>query len=281
MIIAILVVLGLCAGSFVNALVWRLREQETHAETKNHDKKYLERLSILRGRSMCPHCHHELTARDLIPVLSWLSLGGKCRYCKKPISWQYPLVEVLTASLFVASYILWSVELEGAETLLFSIWLVLLTGLLALVVYDARWKLLPNRIMYPLGIIAGLYALIGVVRAERPLSALVGVILAILVGGGIFYVLFQLSKSKWIGGGDVKLGWVLGLIVGTPSKAFLLIFMASAGGSILSLPLLASGKLKRTSTIPFGPLLIGGAILTVLFGSDIIDWYQQAVLQLG
>jgi prepilin signal peptidase PulO-like enzyme (type II secretory pathway) len=105
MIIAVLVVLGLCFGSFANALVWRVHEQAGQAAKKKPDKKYLKQLSVAKGRSMCPNCKHELVAKDLIPVLSWLALGGKCRYCAKPISIQYPLVEVALASLFVVSYL--------------------------------------------------------------------------------------------------------------------------------------------------------------------------------
>src|SRR3954465_436221 len=103
MIIAVLVVLGLCLGSFVNALVWRLHEQEEGGSKKAAAKK----LSIIKGRSMCPHCKHALKPIDLIPVISWLSLRGKCRYCSKPISIQYPIVELSTALLFVVSYIWW------------------------------------------------------------------------------------------------------------------------------------------------------------------------------
>src|SRR5476651_645529 len=136
MIIVVLVVFGLCLGSFVNALVWRLHEQ---------DKKQAKNLSILNGRSMCPNCKHELAAKDLVPVLSWLSLRGKCRYCGKPISVQYPLVEMVTSGLFVASYLWWPEVLHGAQVAAFGLWLALLVGLMALLVYDLRWFLLPNR----------------------------------------------------------------------------------------------------------------------------------------
>lgn len=281
MIVLILVILGLCAGSFVNALVWRLHEQERLTDHKKANKKLLQRLSISRGRSMCPHCHHELAGKDLVPLFSWVVLKGKCRYCHKSISAQYPLVELACAGLFVASYVGWPAAIEGEQVTLFTIWLVLLTGLLALLVYDLRWLLLPNRIMYPLGGIALIYAFSGVLAADRPHHALLNVFFAVAIGGGIFYLLFQVSQGKWIGGGDVKLGWLLGLLVGSPAKAFLLLFLASFLGSLVSLPLLATGRLKRTSTIPFGPFLITAAIITVLFGTTILNWYRDSILLLG
>src|SRR4051794_11351319 len=96
---AILLFLGLCFGSFINALVWRVHEQEKGKKTRN--------LSILHGRSQCPHCGHELAAKDLIPVISWLLLKGKCRYCGQPISRQYPAVEATTSGWFLLSYYFW------------------------------------------------------------------------------------------------------------------------------------------------------------------------------
>jgi prepilin signal peptidase PulO-like enzyme (type II secretory pathway) len=273
-----LILIGLCFGSFVNALVWRVHEQEMEQTKKNPSKTQLQKLSITRGRSICPNCGHELASKDLIPLFSWLSLRGKCRYCRKPISVQYPLVEVTTAALFVASFSWWSTSITGTEIVAFAAWLAFLTGLMALLVYDLKWFLLPNRIMYPLVWLAGLYALIQIYNASNHLGALLNTILAVVVGGGIFYGLFQVSKGKWIGGGDVKLGWLLGLVAGTPGKAFLFIFLAAAIGSLISLPLLVSNRLKRTSVIPFGPLLIIGAVITVFFGSDILHWYRQTFL---
>ncbi|MEK7594128.1 MAG: prepilin peptidase [Patescibacteria group bacterium] len=279
MIIVALVIVGLCLGSFVNALVWRIHEQEEQAKSKKKsDKRYQARLSIAKGRSMCPDCKHELTAKDLVPVLSWLSLGGKCRYCKKPIPVQYPLVELVTACLFVASYIWWPESLEGAQMVVFGLWLAILTGLMALLVYDARWMLLPNRLVYPLTAVAGLQAVIAISLSDSPLTALINTLMAVVVGGGIFYVLFQVSAGKWIGGGDVRLGWLLGLIVATPAKSVLLIFLASILGTLVSLPLLLSKRMKRTSTIPFGPFLIAASIIVVLFGTDILSWYQSVFL---
>jgi leader peptidase (prepilin peptidase)/N-methyltransferase len=278
MVIIALVLLGLCFGSFVNALVWRIHEQEVESNKKRPRQDRLKQLSISKGRSLCPHCQHHLQFTDLIPLFSWIALKGKCRYCHKAISGQYPLVEAATALAFVASYIWWPEQVRGGEILVFGLWLAVLTGLIALLVYDLRWYLLPNRIMYPLFYLAGLMALLEVARANHPVAALINVAIAVAIGGGIFYILFQVSNGKWIGGGDVKLGWLLGLIVVTPGKAMLFIFLAASIGTIVSLPLLATKRLDRTSVIPFGPLLIIGGFIAVLFGSDILHWYRQAFL---
>lgn len=280
MIIAVLAVVGLCMGSFVNALVWRVHEQAEEHDKKRPNKKYLNRLSIRRGRSMCTHCHHELAARDLIPVVSWLQLHGKCRYCGKPID-DSPIVEVALAVLFVASYIWWPEAITGFQVPIFVLWLVLLVGLAALTVYDLRWMLLPNRLIYPLAVVAVVQAIIAVAGSAAPLNALWNAVAGVAVGGGVFYLLYQLSKGKWIGGGDVRLGWLLGLIAATPGRSLLLIFVASLAGSLVSVPLLSSGRLKRTSTVPFGPFLILGIVVVVLFGMSIGSWYQHTFMAVG
>lgn len=271
MIIAILILLGLCFGSFVNAFVWRLHEQH---KPKKQRKAGDKELSITKGRSMCVHCGHTLQTLDLIPVLSWLSLAGKCRYCKKSISPQYPLVELGTAALFVGSYFFWPNRLAGWENAAFALWLVCLTGFMALIIYDLRWMLLPNKIVFSLYGVAGLFIIAKLLSEKSPgpvLSALAGV----LIGGGIFYLLFTISKGKWIGGGDVKLGFLLGALVGGPANALLVLFLASLLGSALALPLVAAGRAKRTTRIPFGPFLIIAAIIVQLFGSALTAWYVK------
>ncbi|MDB5168685.1 MAG: hypothetical protein JWO41_41 [Candidatus Saccharibacteria bacterium] len=280
MIILMLAVYGVALGSFVNALVWRIHAQSKETAKKSPNSKQLDRLSISKGRSMCPHCKHELAAKDLVPVFSWLSLRGKCRYCKAPISVQYPIVELITGALFVASYLWWPNQLQGLEVGVFVLWLALLVGLIALLVYDLRWMLLPDRLVFPLTGLAALQALVAVTASDRPVVALINVVAAVAVGGGLFYVLFQVSAGKWIGGGDVKLGWLLGLSVGTPAKALLFIFLAALLGSLVSIPLVAVHKLKGKSVIPFGPFLIIAAIVTQLFGTAIIHWYRVTLIGL-
>jgi prepilin signal peptidase PulO-like enzyme (type II secretory pathway) len=272
MIIMVLVVFGLCLGSFINALIWRIHKQQ-----KIRAKKQKTKYSISKGRSMCVNCEHMLAASDLVPVFSWLMLGGRCRYCKKPISWQYPLVELSTAALFILSYIYWPDPLESFQIILFGLWLACLTGLVALVIYDLRWMLLPNRIIFPLYAVAAVIVLVQVLDASS-LQPLVQAVYGILIGGGIFYLLFQLSEGRWIGGGDVKLGFFLGALVGGPTHAALLLFIASLMGSVISLPLLATKKASKSTRIPFGPFLIISTIIVQLFGTTIIDWYQNLFL---
>lgn len=279
MVVTILFVLGLALGSFVNALVWRVHEQSLPRKKRAAPDKDL---SISRGRSMCPHCQHTLAWYDLLPVLSWVSLLGKCRYCRKSISWQYPLVEVVTALLFVGSYVFWPTTLSTQISVLipFVVWLISLVALMALLVYDTRWMLLPNRIVFPLIGIASVGTVITASLSDQPFHVAYMGLLGLLVAGGLFYVLFQVSNGKWIGGGDVKLGFALGLLLGGPVEAFLMLFTASILGLLFSLPALVLRKTKFSGKIPFGPFLIVATILVKLFGTAVIDWYKNTYLYL-
>jgi len=283
MIEVLLALLGLVFGSFVNALTWRIKEQvkvkDKKTKAKDESSNQSNDLSILHGRSMCPNCKHTLATKDLVPVLSWLQLKGKCRYCHTTISPQYPIVELTGLVLFLISYWWWPVSVHGSQIALFVIWLMISVGLLALFVYDLLWLILPNRIVYPLGCLAAVYGIVNIfVSGNGIFKGVLDLVLAVLIGGGIFYLLFQVSDGKWIGGGDVRLGWVLGLIAGTPGRSVLFIFIASIIGTLVSLPLLASNRLKKNSLIPFGPFLIVGLIITQLFGVSIIHWYTHILI---
>jgi prepilin signal peptidase PulO-like enzyme (type II secretory pathway) len=279
MIIVALGLLGLIFGSFVNALVWRLHEQDALVGKKGEAvAKRRQALSIAKGRSMCPHCSHELAAKDLVPVLSWLSLRGKCRYCHVPISGQYPLVELLTGALFVLSYAAWPLELHGVGLFRFVLWLVLMVGFMALMVYDVRWMLLPDRIVLSLTLLAALQTTV-VALSQANWAELYLPLFSATIIFGLFWGLFQVSKGGWIGGGDVKLAIVLGLLAGTPLRAFLVIFFASLIGTLASVPLFVRGKQGLKMHIPFGPYLLLATIVVVLYGTPIVNWYQNLVLQ--
>src|SRR6266567_3673363 len=144
-IVVLLVVVGLIFGSFVNALVWRLHEQQQLKSKKNVKGRAvkLRELSMWRGRSMCSKCHHPLAAKDLVPVASWLWLRGRCRYCNQKIE-DPPIVELAVPVLFVVSYLAWPAGLHSWSLVLFCFWLIFIVGFVALALYDFRWYELPN-----------------------------------------------------------------------------------------------------------------------------------------
>lgn len=264
MIYVVLVVFGLALGSFINALIWRIHEQESSKKKKTNVK-----LSITKGRSMCPSCKHELGAKDLIPVISWLSLGGKCRYCKKAISAQYPIVELLTAALFVFSY-----QYLPSQPVLY---LLALVGMIALFVYDLKWMILPDRIVFPMIGLAVAIKLVDFYREDFDLWQLGSAALGAFMLAGLFYALFMYSKGRWIGGGDVKLAIFIGILVG-PLGAYLTLMLASLFGSVVIVTLMALKVVKRSQPVPFGPFLIAATYIVLVFGEQIIDWYSNNFL---
>ncbi|HET9850064.1 MAG TPA: prepilin peptidase [Candidatus Saccharimonadales bacterium] len=259
-----LFILGVCLGSFVNALTWRLEKGK----------------DWVRGRSQCPHCGHQLAARDLVPLFSWLILRGRCRYCKQSISVQYPLVELAGGAVFCLSYIFWPANLDQAGNLiLFITWLVASVGLLALALYDLKYMLLPSKILYPIFFIAAagqLIYLIGFAPAKATYA--LGWLISVLIATGIFWLIFMVSKGRWIGYGDVRLGLVTGTLLHRPALAVLMIFLASLAGSVIAVPMLAIGKKTLSARIPYGPYLIAATFICLLFGPRLVDLYKQLLL---
>ena len=250
-------VLGLVVGSFLTVFVDRL-----------HDGR---RWAI--ARSECDTCNALLRPVDLVPVFSWLLSKGQCRYCKCSVSWRYPVIELTTAGAFIASYLFWSEPLVGLELVKFVAWLVFVTGFVALSVYDLRWFILPNKLIYPLLAIAGLMLSVETIFFDSGLSLVGNAALGALACGGLFYVIFQASKGRWIGGGDVKLGILLGILAGGFLEAVLLVLMASLLGLLVAIPLLVKKGLNFKMKLPFGPLLMAACVVVVLFGENILNWY--------
>ncbi len=263
-ILLALALLGLCFGSFVNALVWRLRK----------------RRNFVSERSECTHCHHVLAWYDLIPVLSWIQLRGKCRYCHKPID-DSPIVELMTAVLFIVSYVAWPFGFVGAGLILFGLWLGALVLLMALTVYDIRWQLLPDRLVWPLVVLGGVFGLIRFYgyHGHDISTVLLQMGGGVLVISGLYFVLHQVSRGAWVGFGDVKLNIFIGLILGW-QQALLAIFLANLIGMIVVLPGIVLKKMSGKSRIPFGPFLILACIIALLWGQSIIDWYLHSLLSL-
>lgn len=273
-------IFGLIIGSFLNAVIYRLSKNE----------------SVAKGRSYCPHCKHALTWKDLIPVVSFLSLGGKCRYCSKKISWQYPLVEIITAGLFVGIYSYQFSTGYAFALLQFLNWVNMLflwyvaCALVIIFAYDLKHYLIPDKILFPAIIVAFVYRLI-ISFGESWIFSLhwqfVGYLVAALVASGFFLGIFLISKGAWMGFGDVKLAILLGLLVGWPNilvALFLSFFFGAIIGVILMM-LSAYGrspegrqKIGFKSEIPFAPFLILGTAVALFWGNELIYWYTHVFI---
>ena len=261
----VLFAFGACIGSFLNVVILR-----------THSKK------TLGGRSQCPHCEHELQTLDLVPVISYLVLQGRCRYCQHKFSIQYPLVEFLTATLFVLLFL--HSPLQNAYTFLnlfeLLFFLFVAAVLVVVTVYDLRWGLIPNKIILPASIIAFIYQLlvfIANIKLGSLDSALLGFGLTLLTAfcvGLFFLLLIVATKGKGMGGGDLKLSVFIALALGFPLTIIALL-LAFLTGAVASVILLISGKKGLKSKIPFGPFLALGAVLSMLVGTNLWSLYLQ------
>lgn len=243
--------LGLCIGSFLNCFVYRLEHKKS-----------------IMGRSFCPHCKHTLSWLDLFPVFSFLCLAGKCRYCKKKISWQYPLVEFITATLFVLI-----AAIYGFDLLKLCFLFYIACALIIIFVYDLRHYIIPDRVLLPAIIISLLYRLAQVFNHGYILNY----IFAAIFASGFFGLIYFLSKGRWMGFGDVKLAILLGLLLGWPAIVVGL-FLSFLFGAVIGLTLMGLKKKGLKSEIPFGPFLITGTFVAMLWGSQIISWYFNLFL---
>jgi leader peptidase (prepilin peptidase)/N-methyltransferase len=192
-------------------------------------------------------------------------------------------MELGTALLFVASYIWWPVALaNGVEIAQFTLWLICGVMMVILFAYDVKWFLLPDRVVFPAITVAAVFALLEL--TQLPSNGLVGGVIslagALTVLSGLYLILWVASKGRWIGFGDVKLGIILGLLIGRWELAFLALFIANLIGCLIVLPGLITKTLSRTTQIPFGPMLIGGFLLAFLWGESIINWYLSTTVML-
>lgn len=247
---------GLAVGSFLNVVVWRVPRG----------------LSVVRPASACPSCSTPISARDNVPVLSWLLLRGRCRSCAARISARYPLVELATAVLFALTTS-WAVRQDQLAVLPALLYLVAIGVALALIDLDVRR--LPDAIVLPSYPVVG--ALLG-------LAALVehdgGAFVRALVGGAALWLLYFalcVARPGGMGFGDVKLAGVLGAYLGYAGWSALLVgaFAAFVLGGVVGVALLASRRGGRRSALPFGPFMLTGAGLGIAAGASLAHWYLQ------
>ncbi|HPF31190.1 MAG TPA: prepilin peptidase [Candidatus Saccharibacteria bacterium] len=284
----VLIIFGLCMGSFAGALVWRLRafqlKEEKNDGEKINDSEYekLEKLTknkVKNDYSRCLNCSYKLKWYDLIPLFSWISLKGKCRHCHKKIGYMEPAVELFTALFFVLSYIYWPESLNtffGFTS--FILWLIAGVGLAVLFVYDVKWYLLPNRVSKFVLFVGIINSLIVLVQSNDKFHSIISILFALFILSGLYWILHKISKGKWIGFGDVELGLGLALMLADWRLAFIALFMANFIGCLIVLPPLLAGKLERNSKIPFGPLLIIGFIFAKLAGMYLINLYFYSLI---
>jgi len=277
MFLLFIFLLGLAIGSFLNVAIYRLKSKE----------------SVLFGYSHCVQCKHKLIWYDLIPVLSFILTRGKCRYCGKKISWQYPGVELVTALLF--TLIVYkqfnNLAVQQFDLLLYCSIAILLfyaSALIVVFVYDLKHNIIPDKIVIP-GIIVAilgnllfdfLYSFKNYHIFSGELLLLnyksISGLIAAFVAGGFFYLLVAVSKGHWMGGGDVKLALFMGFILGWPN-ILVGLFCAFISGAIIGLVLISLKRKTIKSQIPFGPFLCVSTIVAMLYGSQIVNWYLGLV----
>jgi leader peptidase (prepilin peptidase)/N-methyltransferase len=279
-------IVGTAFGSAINALVFRLRTG----------------LPLFKDRSICPDCHRKLKTEDLVPIISYISLRGRCRYCGKPISLQYPLVELATGLLFMGTFVQYfslstRLDIDPATVVTFFAQLFFITILLILLLYDLKHMELPDKILIPGIILAAAVDLakFGVtvwefrdVTGKLPLGkyllanpdfvqrhildmatpllygALAGLVLA-----AIFYLIVVISRERAMGGGDIKLAVLLGLVLPWPYLVPAL-YVGFVLGALVGVGLVVLRRKKIKSLIPLGPFLVAGTIAAMFFGSDLL-----------
>lgn len=245
----LVVVFGLVVGSFLNVVIYRMHIKD----------------NVVKGKSYCPKCKHPLGFWDLFPIISFILLQGKCRYCDKKISWQYPLVEAVTALAFLLVYIKYGFSLN------FFVYLIYSSFLIVIFVYDFRYLLILDKISIP-AIIVSIFGSIFILK-----FSLAQIALAILIGGGFFLFMFLISKGKWIGGGDIRMGIVMGAMLGLKGLTIAL-FIAYFVGALIGVFLILLKLKKWKSQIPFGTFLSAATFIVLMYGQQIYDWYTTKLL---
>lgn len=282
-IIVLLAILGAAFGSFAGAQVWRLRARQLQADKKQGEKvdtKELSRLkkltknSVLKDRSQCLHCSYTLKWYDLIPVVSWLSLRGKCRSCKKDIGYFELLIELGLAAFFALSFAFWPLGLETPlEVTHFVLWLAAGVVMAIAFAYDAKWFLLPDITSFILALIGAGVVAVSAIQTQDVSGTLSSAFWSVMILSGLYYFLYIVSRHRWVGFGDVKLGVGLALLLVDWQLALMAVFLANLIGTLIALPMILTKRLERSSHMPFGPLLIAGTVLAWFIGWPIFDWY--------
>ncbi len=245
--------LGLLVGSFLNVLILRTKSGK----------------SFVTGRSECPKCHKALSWYELVPVLSYAIQKGRCRGCRARISPQYPLVELLTGAVYAGLYLAIGTGSQQAVFYL-GVWLAAASLLIAAAVYDLHWMILPDRFMIPL-ILIGIINVI-VLNTIFDQSVLIPRLIAAVVFALFFTTLWLVSSGKWLGDGDIRLAFAMGLLLSL-EQLLVAVFFAFNIAAVVAIGLLIGKKKARHDALPLGPFLIIGTFISLFFGQAIMKLY--------
>ena len=270
-------VVSLCVGSFLNVVIYRLPimmetafEQEYQEYFHPKTAKPLdETFNLAVPRSACPKCHHPLAAIDNIPVLGWLLLGGKCRYCKTPISKRYPIVELSTALLSAVVAYHFGATGFGALAIVTTWCLIALTGT------DIDKMLLPDEITLPLLWLVLSATLFGIGQSSA--DAILGAAVGYLSLWSVYWAFKLLTGKEGMGYGDFKLMAIFGALLGWQQLPLVILLSAVVGAVVGSILLMAANKGQDTK-IPYGPYIIGAGFIALLWGEQIKNAYLGYVL---
>ena len=248
----ILLTLGLSVGSFLNVLIDRSPKNE----------------SAIRGRSHCDFCRHKLSWYDLVPLLSFIQLKRKCRYCKRVISWQYPAVETATALLFI--FTLSVVRFDPTKLYKFLFPLLLFPGLLVIFVTDLKYRIIPDNTLILLVSLTLIYKIL--YFPEFLLSSFMTGLIMFL----FFLLLVIITSGRGMGMGDVKYSFFMGFLLDYP-KIAIAFYLSFLTGALLSLILVLIGKKSMKSTIAFGPFMVVATFISYIYGLQLWVIFKQLV----
>lgn len=256
LILPLILAIGIAFGSFLTMLIPRIYKEES---------------GIFLGRSHCFACKKQLKARDLIPVFSYLWNRGKCRFCKQSISTLYPLIEITTGVVFALIY--WKFPFESVSELpLTAFYLLISLILIFTFFYDLKYLEISDRILIP-GIVIAIIGALSFGVTPNITSALIGM----AIGVSFFLIQILISRGKWVGGGDIRIGAFMGALLGWQMVLAALV-ISYIIGSIVTIPLLLIGKEKLGNKVPLGPFLVTGTFVTIFAGEQIINWYLNLFL---
>lgn len=255
-------VFGLVFGSFANVLIYRLKSGEP----------------VGFARSFCPRCKIILGWRDLVPLVSFIALAGRCRHCREKISWQYPFVELFSgliwASVFYKIFGIWNLEsisVSGFQILTFFYYVFILSALLVIAVYDAKWLIIPDKILLPAIIVSIFYNFYGVFAFSDYWTYFLIPLLSAAAAFAFFFSIYFFSKGKAMGLGDAKLSVLIGLFLGSRLTLFA-ITAAFIAGALYGIILFAGGKKSLKSRIAFGPFAVLGVFLAFYLADFLVNF---------